>query len=763
MFSRRRILVSSANGAALLIGNGLSASQSFAAPPTDGSRLSSSFRPLALGGGGYVTGIDIHADGTMAARVDVLGGCIGSTNRAMKWKQIININSMPPNTVGFDSGGNYIQPIGIYEIRIAPSDSSVWYMTYKGTVYRSSNKGVTWARTTLTGLAWAANENDAYRTTQQKIAIDPNNSSVVVVGTPRNGAYYTTNGGATWTPVNAIPTSLADGNGVYPGINCICFDSTSGITRGKANTVYALSYGHGVYRTTETVTGSWSRLGGSPNAAAAATMNDSAFLCAAGNSLEQFSEESWNTLYSSRSGPLVGVAVNPKNVSNIVVSDGTRLNQTTNGGRSWSGNYVLNVNSRLDIPWFDVALRNSNATFYSLANVIFDPADSDKLWMPMGIGVLYTTNFSPSLSTWSHVLVSSHTAGIESLVGREVISPIGGNPIISVEDRQEFTITDPAVYPSTYGVGRQSSSTLYSGWQVDFAKSSPSTIVALNISPAINSGAELSGISTDAGTTWSTFGAMPFGGAGSGQWGGAIAASTTANFVAMCSHGPTNARYTTDGGSNWADAAGLPTEGWPAAYQAWDGYKWLCADGATANTFYLWNFSKGLYVSTNGGASWSNHVGTGAPPAKNQAFATLRSVHGRAGHLLYTAGLESGNPHPNGNSLYFTANGGSNWSRVGNVRDVWAVGLGAAATGQNYPTIWIVGFTNVNGRYNYGIAVCKDFKPALPGIATWTWLTDWPFGNPDLIVSISGDGNDPTKCYFTFQGSGAGYGADLSL
>jgi hypothetical protein len=698
----------------------------------------------------------------MAARFDVLGGGVGKTTTGAKWRQIININSMPPDIVGLDRRGNYIEPVGIYEIRIAPSASNIWYMAYRGAVYRSSDKGTTWTKTALSGLTWAANENDAYRTNQQKMAVDPINADVVVVGTPRNGAYYTSNGGNTWTPINDIPASSADGNGVYPGINCICFDHNSGTTAGSTNTIYALSYGHGVYRTTETAAGKWSLLSGSPTSAAAATINASAYICAAGNNLEQFSNGSWRTLYTSRSGPLVGVAVNPNNPSNIVVSDGTRLNQTTTDGSSWTGNYVLNVNRDLDIPWFNVALLNSNTTYYSLANIIFDPTVRNKIWMPMGIGVLYTTNFSPSLSTWRYILVSSQTGGIENLVGREVISPLGGNPIVSVEDRQEFTITNPVAYPSTYGVGKQSSSTLYSGWQVDFAKSIPSTIVALNISPAVNSGADQSGISSNGGTTWSPFGSIPFGGAGSGQWGGVIAASTTTNFVAMYSHAPTNARYTMDGGLSWSDASGLPTSGWAAAYQAWDGYKWLCADGVMPNTFYLWNFKNGLYVSTNGGATWSNLVGAGAPPALNQAFATLRSVYGQAGHLFYTAGLESGNPHPNRNPLYFTANGGSSWSAVGNVQDVWAVGLGAAATGQGYPTIWVVGFVNVGSSYKYGIGVCKNFNPASPGNAKWTWLTDWPFGNADLIVSICGDGNDPTKCYFTFQGSGAGYGANLA-
>jgi hypothetical protein len=94
---------------------------------------------------------------------------------------------------------------------------------------------------------------------------------------------------------------------------------------------------------------------------------------------------------------------------------------------------------------------------------------------------------------------------------------------------------------------------------------------------------------------------------------------------------------------------------------------------------------------------------------------------------------------------------------VSNVQDVWAIGFGAAVSTESYPTVWIVGFVKVGAApYKYGIWVSKN------DCRTWTFLTDYPFNSCDQIVTISGDNNDATKCYFGFQGSGAGYGYNLT-
>ena len=84
----------------------------------------------------------------------------------------------------------------------------------------------------------------------QKMAVDPNNPNVVYVGTPQNGLFVTTDGGVSWQKVSAVPVSATDTSGQYPGITGITFDPTSGVTGGKTNTIFASSYGHGVYEST---------------------------------------------------------------------------------------------------------------------------------------------------------------------------------------------------------------------------------------------------------------------------------------------------------------------------------------------------------------------------------------------------------------------------------------------------------------------------------------------------------------------------------
>ena len=98
----------------------------------------------------------------------------------------------------------------------------------------------------------------------QKMAVDPNNPNVVYVGTPQNGLFVTTDGGASWQSVSAVPVSAKDGSGVYPGITGIEFDPALGVTGGKTNTIFAASYGNGVYESTNGGA-SWSAIGGPSN------------------------------------------------------------------------------------------------------------------------------------------------------------------------------------------------------------------------------------------------------------------------------------------------------------------------------------------------------------------------------------------------------------------------------------------------------------------------------------------------------------------
>src|SRR4051794_16225437 len=193
----------------------------------------SDWLPLRIGAGGYVTGIDIAADDTMVVRTDTYGAYIWN---GTEWQQLVTALSMPAANVGI---GNQE---GVYEIRIAPSDTNVLYMEYLGQVYRSDNSGGTWVNTAFSHVV--QDPNDANRMIGQKMAVDPANPDVVYAGTGQDGLFVTTDGGASWHSVTSVPSSSEGPGGLYPGISGIVFDPTSGVTDGKTNVIYASSYGH---------------------------------------------------------------------------------------------------------------------------------------------------------------------------------------------------------------------------------------------------------------------------------------------------------------------------------------------------------------------------------------------------------------------------------------------------------------------------------------------------------------------------------------
>ena len=52
----------------------------------------SAWQPVKIGAGGWLTGIDIAADGTMVARTDTYGAYIWN---GTAWTQLVTVGSMP--------------------------------------------------------------------------------------------------------------------------------------------------------------------------------------------------------------------------------------------------------------------------------------------------------------------------------------------------------------------------------------------------------------------------------------------------------------------------------------------------------------------------------------------------------------------------------------------------------------------------------------------------------------------------------------------
>ena len=143
--------------------------------------------------------------------------CRTDTNGAYLWNgsawvQLINSSSMPAALIAQNpvSTGS-----GVYELQMAPSNSSIMYMMFNGYVFKSTNKGTTWAQTAFTENSAGTNPNDSYGQVGQKMAVDPNNSNIVYVGTEERGDVFRQTSGASWTQVSQVPTGSALASRVF--------------------------------------------------------------------------------------------------------------------------------------------------------------------------------------------------------------------------------------------------------------------------------------------------------------------------------------------------------------------------------------------------------------------------------------------------------------------------------------------------------------------------------------------------------------------
>jgi hypothetical protein len=623
---------------------------------------------------------------------------------------------------------------GVYEIRIAPSNSSIFYMIYNGEIYKTANKGTTWTKTAFAQVA--ADANDSYRTNSAKMAIDPQNPNVVYVGTSQAGFFVTSDGGSTWQKVTSVPAAKSDSGGAFPGFAGVAFDSSSGVTSGKTNTIYAVSWGNGVYRSTN-AGGSWSNIGG-PSDADCGFVSGGAYYVGGNtaSALYRYKNNAWATLFTSSNGDTHAVAINPLNTQQIVAQNGGgAYNVSNDGGATWSGFNSQNNLTASDIPWLA-----TTGTWLTVGSILFDPKASGKLYTSAGVGVWTTTIPSSGFTNSTTLTLKSQSVGIEQLVSNEIIAPPGGKPIVAGWDQGIFTLNSLSAYPSNHYPGNQIFS---AGWSLDYATTNPSFVVALIDWTEFNNN-ESSAFSTDGGTTWSHFQTNPPN-VGASVMGGRMAASTPQNII-WAPSGGVNPYYTLDGGKTWA-VVSLP------GISDWSGFVWafylqervVVADRSQANTFYLYYSGKGVYRTTDGGKTWKQQF-NGTISANDSYNANLQATPGKAGHLFFSGGPLSGT-HPVAESFYHSIDGGTTWNAIPNVKEVITFAVGPAKNSSSYPALFIAGWVN----NVYGIYQSDDEGQ------TWTQIGTYPLGSLDNVKTMAADQTVYGQLYIGFSGSGFAY------
>ena len=403
----------------------------------------SAWKPVKIGAGGWITSIDTAPDGTMIARTDTYGAYIWN---GTEWSQLVTTSSMP--------SGIFLSA-GVYEIRVAASNSSIMYMEMGDGLYKTTDRGQHWVKTSFP--VTSAEPNLGNRMDGQKMAIDPTNPNIVFAGTQHEGLWVTRDGGTTWAKIAAVPQGT---NTNDPGLTGIVIQGSN---------IYVGTAGSGVYASHDGGY-TWAATGGPADVSHGVIAPNGNYYASGDSdgSLWQYSNGSWTKLLTSG---VHAIAIDPFNPLHIVVcTDGGGIRQTNDGGATWSESNASNtLESSDDIPW----LENSGG-YLSSGNIVFDPLVQGKLWQSAGVGVWETQ--VPTTIQWNTSVVwHSRSMGIEQLVANEILAPAGGDPIFGSWDRPLFTDSNLDAYPSSYAGGG-----FAAGWSLDYASTDPHFVVAIS-------------------------------------------------------------------------------------------------------------------------------------------------------------------------------------------------------------------------------------------------------------------------------------------
>ncbi|HEY8153971.1 MAG TPA: hypothetical protein VII72_07580 [Myxococcota bacterium] len=694
------------------------------------SAAADGWRPLAIGGGGFLTGMDFSPDGTTrCVRTDTYGAyCYDAESR--RWVQVVTSTSMPSSDVIPGVGE------GVYELRVAPSAPLRLYMALAGYVFSSTDRGTHWARTSFSRVPMDA--NDSYRTSGEKMAVDPINPDVVYLGTQSNGLWVTTTGGRSWVQESNVPAT-----GRITGIS---FDPSGGNTRGLTNHIYAASAAGGLYRTLDAGV-RWTLIPGGPSVGVThgTARGGVYYAVSTAGKLWKYASGAW-TDFTPKAGATPSfhsIAFDPSTPGRLVAaSDSGAIHVSPDNGVTWQSDWYYQMSVTCpDAQWLCFAYP---AVGLANSNQMFDPEKAGRLWMSAGTSPWYAQlPAGPPAISWT-----SQVVGIEQLVANTVIVPPGGKPVLASWDFPLFTITDPVAYPSSYS---PTPPTFGAAWHIDWASSDPRFLVAF----LCWGGPSQSSTSSDGGTTWKLFPSVPVGNDcdDTWGWGGTGAAASPTNWIWV----PSNRRapyYTTNGGVSWTKLSlpGVPDD---STDRGWGGLHWafylnrhiVAADRVNIGTFYLYHFIHGVFRSTDRGATWTL-VKAGEVASWSGFNAKLQSVPGRAGHLFFTSGQQGDprDPNPASSSFMRSTDGGVTWTAMPGVSEVYAFGFGKAQ--RTYPTIYIAGW--VNGAYGIWGSGNEG--------SSWAKLGgDFALGSLDAVKTVDGDKDTAGRVYVGFAGSGYAY------
>lgn len=683
-----------------------------------------SWKNVAIGGGGFVTGIALHpkAKDLVYIRTDVGG--------AYRWNPANN--GWIPLNDDFTKEESHLY--GIESLALDPQNTNIVYVACgkyaadwgkPGLLMKSTDRGDTWTRLAFPpGANVKMGGNQDLRWGGERLAVSPTNGNIVLFGSRSDGLWRTADAGKTWKPI------LFGTRTKERGVSVVTWDKT------LAGQVYATVDGDGIYRSTNSGL-AWAKLAGSPaHSLNTVAVGGTLYATHDKGVLKRTAEQTaWqNITPDNRTDEFNGLALNPRNPAEIMVARGSTDKSTPifwlskNGGASWTAKpFVITDN---ELSWAG----GYNDSLPSVAGLAFDPFTTGRVWFTNWFATYRTDDVSAPT-----IAVSPFVKGHEELVVF-AFAPLSGtntagNPLLltGVADLDGFHHN--AGYDARpYQV--------FGGSSGPWLQDTYSIAAFRGNVPGGGDGRRVVRVggnrwnayqdvltSVDHGYTWAkTTWSDTFAGVRPVRV--AMSAGDADNYIVLA-NGSTGAKITQDNGTTWATVTGLPVFG---EHNPFYFGQPLCADGATGGTFYYYDSGK-VYRSTDKGATFAA-VNSAVP---SDAWASLKAAPEIPGSLFLSV---------NDGGLFHSTDGGVTWKKIATVQQAHLMATGAPQTAGGVPAVYVYGTVNA----------APGLFRSLNNGGTWTRISDSKVAMGDEPTVMEASASQFGTVFVGTNGRGAYYG-----